>query len=134
MDFPLDIPWYENIVRIFFAQPVFVSKPIWSIFYLIILITFVVVFYKVFTGKYENAVAVPFLCNIVFNVAYAPLHFYYRDYFFSTVDIILIFITILWAIVAIWPKSKIIGLIQLPYFFWVTYALIVHFNNIYRFL
>jgi tryptophan-rich sensory protein len=124
------LPWYENLVKIFFAQPVFVTGTLWIIFYCIVLASFLFVFYKVFIGKYQNSIAVPFLCNIFFNVAYAPLQFYYKDYFFSTVDISLVFITIIWAIIAVWPKSKIISLIQLPYFFWVTYALVAHFTTI----
>jgi tryptophan-rich sensory protein len=40
----------------------------------------------------------------------------------AMIDILLVWFTILWSIISIWPTSKLVVILQLPYLLWVTIA------------
>lgn len=67
-------------------------------------------------------IALPFILNLVFNFAFTPLQFGLRNNFLAAIDILLVLITLIWAMVAIFPYARWITYIQIPYLLWVTFA------------
>ncbi len=76
----------------------------------------------VHAGDIPVAVLAPFVLNVVFNLAFTPIQFGLRNYLLALIDIILILVTLVWALVAIWPYARWVSLVNLGYLGWVGFA------------
>jgi len=68
------------------------------------------------------AVALPFILNLIFNFAFTPIQFGLKNNLLAALDILLVLITLIWAIVAIWPHARWLAYMQIPYLTWVSIA------------
>ncbi len=123
--------WYQQLIKPSWAPPAAIFGPVWTILYVIIAITFGAVLYKAFSGKFPWVVALPFLLNLVFNLAFTPLQFGLRSNFLAAIDIVFVWITIVWAFYAIWPHERWIVIANIPYFFWVSFATVLQLTITY---
>lgn len=125
--------WYKALNKPSWAPQESVFGTVWSILYPIIFAVNIYVFVLFVRDKIGLAVALPFWLNLVFNFAFTPLQFGLRNNWLALVDIYLVLATILWAIVAIWPISKIVAAAYVPYLIWVSIASVLQtyiaFNN-----
>lgn len=122
------IEWYESL-----AKPNWTPSPatigtIWQLLYPIIFVTFGFVFWQAFRGKIPSAVAIPFAINLVANLAFTPIQFNLRNLSLATVDILVVWATILWCIVAIWPHHRWVAVLQIPYLIWVSIATVLQIS------
>jgi tryptophan-rich sensory protein len=58
----------------------------------------------------------------VANLFFTPIEFGLRNLPLATVDILIVWGTIIWLAVAIWPHFRWVAVAQLPYFVWVSLA------------
>lgn len=114
--------WYETIIKPSWAPPSWLFGQVWSVLYLFIFISFSFVFIKAISKEIPWLVALPFALNLLFNFAFTPLQFGLRNNLLASIDIILVVLTLLWALVAVWPHFKWVSLINLPYLIWGIYA------------
>lgn len=70
-------------------------------------------------------VAVPFVLNIIFNLAFTPIQFGLRNNVLATVDIVLVLGTLVWALVVIYPYMRWVSFINIPYLAWVCFATVL---------
>lgn len=78
-----------------------------------------------FAKQIPFVVLLPFLLNIVFNVLFTWIQFGLKNLPLASIDILLVLITLVWAMVAIYPHAKWITWIQLPYLLWVSFATVL---------
>ncbi len=95
---------------------------IWQVLYSIISITFCFVFVQAFRGKVSWRFALPFAVNLFANLIFTPFEFGMRNLLLATVDILIVWGTIIWLAVAIWPRYRWIAVAQVPCFIWVSLA------------
>jgi tryptophan-rich sensory protein len=88
-------------------------------------VSFGTVFYQVAIGKIPWMIALPFVLNLVFNAAFAPLQFALRNNVLASIDIILLLITLIWAMIAIWPYLRWVTYASIPYVLWVSFATVL---------
>jgi len=93
--------WYRQLIKPSWAPPSWLFGPVWTVLYTIIAVSFGTVFYKAFTGKIPLVITLPFVSNLIFNLAFTPLQFGLRNNLLAAADIILVLVTLIWAIVAI---------------------------------
>lgn len=117
--------WYSTLIKPTWAPPSWLFGPVWSVLYTIIAVSFGTVFYKAFTGKLPWIVALPFILNLIFNLAFTPLQFGLKNNLFAAIDIVLILATTIWALVAIWPHLRWVAYINMPYLAWVSFATVL---------
>ena len=120
--------WYNSLVK-----PGWTPSPptiglIWQILYPIILVTFGFVFVQAFRGKVSWVFALPFAINLVANVIFMPILAGLRNLPLASVDILIVWSTIIWMMVAIWPHYKWVAVAQLPYFVWVSIATVLQLS------
>ena len=115
----------------FFAPPAWVFGPVWAALYAGIAVSFGYVFYLVIRGRIPKSVAVPFVLNLIANLAFTPIQFGLQNLFAAAVVIVLVFVTLLWAMKAIYPYAKIITYVQIPYALWVLFAVILQLSITY---
>jgi translocator protein len=123
--------WYQQIIKPSWSPPAAVFGPVWTFLYVLIAISFGTVFYRVATKQLALTVALPFVLNLVFNFAFTPLQFGLRNNFLAAVDILLVLGTLIWAMIAIYPHTKWITYIQIPYLLWVAFATVLQLTITY---
>ncbi len=123
--------WYEALVRPSWAPPTWIFGPVWSVLYLIIAISFGYVFYLTWARQIPWLVALPFALNLIFNAAFTPLQFGLQSNLLAAIDIVLVLVTLVWALVVIYPYAAWITYSNLPYLLWVSFATILQLTITY---
>ncbi len=117
--------WYQQLIKPSWAPPSFLFGPVWTVLYILIVISFGKVFLMAFQKQIPMVVILPFVLNLIFNFAFTPIQFGLKNNFLASIDILLVLITLIWAMVAIYPHVRWITYIQIPYLLWVSFATIL---------
>ncbi len=123
--------WYQQLIRPSWAPPSFIFGPVWSLLYILIAISFGKVFLMLFSRSIPFVVALPFILNLVFNLAFTPLQFGLKSNLLAAMDILLVLGTLIWAMIAIFPYARWITYIQIPYLLWVSFATVLQLTITY---
>jgi tryptophan-rich sensory protein len=122
---------YTQWIQPGWAPPSWVFGPVWSVLYLIIVVSFGYVFIKVFQGEIPKMVAVPFLINLIANLSFTPVQFGLQNLNLAALVILVVLLTIPWAMWAVWPYAQWIALAQIPYLLWVSFATVLQLSITY---
>lgn len=122
------IDWYNSL-----AKPDWTPAPstiglIWQILYPIIFVSFGFVFVQAIRQKLPWKVALPFAINLVANLIFTPVQFGMRNLPLAAVDILVIWATIIWCVVAVWRHYRWVAIAQGPYFIWVSLATVLQLS------
>lgn len=114
--------WYSQLIKPFWAPPAWVFGPVWSFLYVLVAISFGWVFYKALRKQIPFLVALPFILNLVFNFSFTPIQFGLKNNFLAAADILLVLGSLIWAMIAVWPRVRWVAYMQIPYLLWVSFA------------
>ena len=122
------LEWYDSL-----AKPSWTPAPatiglIWQILYPIILVSFGFVFVQAVRKKVPWHVALPFALNLVANLIFTPIQFGMRNLSLASADILLVWASILWCVVAVWRHYRWVAVAQGPYFVWVSLATVLQLS------
>ena len=122
------LDWYNSLIK-----PAWTPEPatigfIWQCLYPIIMVTFGFVFVQAFRKKIPWQLAFPFGINLAANLVFSPIQFGLRNLPLASVDILIVWGTIVWMMVAIWNHYRWVALAQLPYFVWVSIATVLQLS------
>lgn len=123
---------YATFQKPSWAPPSWVFGPVWTFLYIIIAISFGRVGYLLAGGEVPGIIAIPFVLNLIFNIAYTPIQFRLRNFSLAFLDILLVLGTLTWALIAIFPYESWVSYANIPYFSWVTFAAILQGTITYR--
>ena len=76
-------------------------------------------------GRLPLLVALPFAINLVANLLLTPIQFGMRNLPLAAVDILVVWGTIVWMMLAVWPHFRRAAVAQVPYFIWVSIATVL---------
>lgn len=113
---------YKDYKKPSWAPPAWAFGPVWTVLYILIAISFGHVGVAWYQGMVPTLVALPFALNLIFNLLFTPIQFRLRNFTLAAIDIVLVWATLVWALVAIWPIAPWVALINLPYLAWVSFA------------
>ena len=116
---------YQELIRPTWAPPAWIFGPVWSVLYILIVISFGKVFLMLWQKQITWIVALPFILNLIFNLSFTWIQFGLKNNILASVDILLVLATLIWAMFSIWPKARFIALINIPYLFWVSFATVL---------
>ncbi len=117
--------WYAQLEKPFFAPPAWLFGPAWTFLYILIAISFSFAFYKVLKKEWPAVIAVPFIINLISNAIYSPIQFGLRSNLLASVDILIVLASIVWLMIAAWPRAKWVTYMQIPYLLWVSFATVL---------
>ncbi|HBP38133.1 MAG TPA: tryptophan-rich sensory protein [Clostridiales bacterium] len=117
--------WYRQLAKPAWAPPARVFGPVWLVLYIGIVFTFGAAAYMFAKSQISWFVLLPFFLNIVFNVAFTPLQFKLKNNYLALLDISLVLLTLIWAMIKIYPFAPWISLANIPYLLWVTFATVL---------
>ncbi len=120
--------WYASL-----AKPDWTPDPptiglIWQILYPIILVSFGFVFVQSARRKLPWRVALPFAINLMANLIFTPIQFGMRNLPLASLDILIVWTTILWMMIAVWRHYPWVAIAQIPYFVWVSLATVLQWS------
>ena len=128
MDSNSSAAWYAQLVKPFFAPPASVFGPVWAVLYVVIAISFGYVLLQYLKRRFPLAVLLPFVINLLANLAYTPIQFGLKNNALASVDIVLVLGSLIWAMVAIWQRARWVALVNLPYLLWVAFATVLQLS------
>jgi benzodiazapine receptor len=126
-----DIPWLEWYQSL--AKPSWTPAPgtiglIWQVLYPVIIVTFGFVFVQAGRGRIPWLVVLPFAINLAANLVFTPIQFGLRNLPLASLDILVVWGTLAWMMVAIWPHYRWVAVAQVPYFVWVSIATVLQLS------
>ncbi len=123
--------WYNTLLKPSWAPPAWLFGPVWTVLYMLIAVSFGRVFWLALQGRVAFLVALPFLLNLFFNAIFTTIQFGWRNNLLASLDIFLVLLTLVWAMVAIYPHARWITYIQIPYLLWVCFATVLQLTVTY---
>lgn len=120
--------WYSGLIKPFFAPPAWLFPPVWTALYVVIAVSFGWVLVQYLRKRLPGAVMLPFALNLVFNAAYMPIQFGWRNNLVASVDIVLVLVTLVWALTVIWRRARWVALMNVPYLLWVSFATVLQLS------
>lgn len=120
--------WYATLTKPAWAPPAWLFGPVWSVLYIIIALSYGYVGYLWYKRKISYIVAIPFILNLVFNLLFSPIQFGLQNNLLALADIILVDITLVWALYAIYRHARWVALVNIPYLAWCLFATVLQFT------
>ena len=120
--------WYNSLAKPSWTPTGSTIGLIWQILYPVIIVSFGFVFVQTMQKKVPWAVAMPFAINLVTNLIFTPIQFGMRNLPLAALDILIVWSTIIWTMVAIWKHYRWIAVAQIPYFVWVSTATVLQLS------
>jgi len=120
--------WYQRLIKPKFSPPSWLFGPVWTVLYILIFISFGRVFQLAIQDKISFIIFLPFILNLIFNIIFTSIQFGLKNNFLAAIDISLILITLIWAIIVIFPYANWISYLQIPYLLWVSFATVLQFT------
>lgn len=125
------VAWYQKLIKPSWAPPASLFGPVWTFLYILIAISFGKVFLMAFQKKIPAIVALPFILNLIFNFSFTWVQFGLKNNYLAALDILLVLVTLIWAMLAIFPHARWITYIQIPYLLWVCFATVLQLTVTY---
>lgn len=119
--------WYVTLSKPSFTPPGWIFAPVWTTLYILIGLSFYLVWRKNF-GEERKKVITVFFLQLLFNLLWSMLFFGLKNPLLGLIDIILLLFFIIFNIIIFYKISKTGGILLVPYLLWVSFASILNFS------
>lgn len=123
--------WYLTISKPFFNPPSWLFGPVWISLYLLMGISLYLIWNKEINNKQSKIAVKVFGLQLVLNSLWSIIFFGLRNPLFAFIEIILLWITIIFTIKYFYKISKKASYLLIPYILWVSFAAILNFSIYY---
>lgn len=120
--------WYATLMKPSWAPPEWLFGPVWTVLYVVIAVSFFTVALRFFQGRIGFMVLLPFILNLLFNLVFTPIQFGLRNNWLAALDIVLVWVTLVWALAVIRQHIPWVTYANLPYLVWVSFASVLQFS------
>jgi len=122
--------WYMTLNKPFFNPPNWIFWPVWTLLYVLIWISFYLVWNKWF-WRNKNKLKTVYFLQLFLNFLWSFSFFYLENPLLWLIDIIFLWIFILYNIFLFYKIDKKSWILLIPYLLWVSFASIL---NLYIYL
>lgn len=119
--------WYVNLVKPFFNPPNWIFWPVWTILYIMIWISFYLVWKVGFWNKKTRLLVIYFM-QLALNFAWSFSFFYFGNPLLGLINIIILLIFIWLNIKVFYDVKKCAWYLLIPYILWVMFATVLNFS------
>ncbi|MBU0762957.1 MAG: tryptophan-rich sensory protein [Candidatus Altiarchaeota archaeon] len=120
--------WYESLEKPSFNPPNWIFAPVWTILYVLMGLSFYLVWRKDLKFKKTKKAAILFLIQLALNILWSAVFFGMKDIQLALAVIVVLWILIAETIYEFSKKSTSAALLLLPYLCWVAFATILNYN------
>lgn len=113
--------WYNTLIKPTLNPPSWIFPPVWTILYLIILVSFIL-FVRSDSTQSKVLPLVFFFIQLVLNLSWSPIFFNFNNIKLALWVVCLLWIFLLGTIITFYPHSKLASLLLVPYLLWVSFA------------
>lgn len=117
--------WYESLKKPSFAPPNWAFGPVWTTLYILMGISLYLVLKK--EVKNVKTQLIIFGVQLTLNVIWSFLFFGLQNPFYAFIEIILLWIAILFTSISFYRISKKASMLLIPYIVWVSFASILNY-------
>ncbi len=119
--------WYQTLIKPIFTPPEWLFAPVWiSLYFLMGISLFLVWLRKKEDSRVGQALLI-FFVQLVLNAFWSISFFGFRSPLMGFINIIFLWLAILWTMQKFLKISNLSGLLMLPYFLWVSFAAVLNF-------
>lgn len=118
--------WYASLAKPDFTPPSWVFAPVWTTLYILMGVALFLVWRK---GEDKKAVRVAvslFYIHLILNVFWSVFFFGMHALTLAFVAIVVLWFFILVLMGIFWTLNRLAGVLLVPYFLWVTFAMILN--------
>lgn len=119
--------WFTTITKPTFNPPNWLFAPVWTTLYIMMGIALFLVWNKKSTLS-KNKAFLFFAVQMILNFLWSMIFFYQHEIGWALVDIILLWIMIIFTIFAFAPFSKTASWLLVPYICWVSFATLLNYS------
>lgn len=120
--------WYNALHKPSWTPAPATIGRIWSLLYPVLFLTAGFVLLQILRRRLSWRVGIPFLVNLVANLVFTPIQFGLRNLPLASIDILIVWASIVWMMVSIWPFHRWVAWAQLPYLIWVSTATVLQLS------
>jgi tryptophan-rich sensory protein len=119
--------WYAALNKPFFTPPNWLFAPAWATLFVLMGISL----HLVWANKRKTKTAFYlFAAQLILNIAWSFFFFYLQNPFFAFIELIILWLAILFTITEFHKISKTSAYLLIPYICWVTFAAVLNFSII----
>src|SRR5512139_3156139 len=119
--------WYATLKKPFFTPPDWIFSPVWISLFILMGISLFFVWRRTDHPKFKIAF-IFFFVQLILNILWSIVFFGLRAPLLGLIDIVLLWIAILFTIFHFLKVSKFSGVLLLPYLVWVSFATLLNFS------
>ncbi|MFZ2189526.1 MAG: TspO/MBR family protein [Candidatus Magasanikiibacteriota bacterium] len=122
--------WYKVLIKPVFNPPGWIFGPVWTLLFILMGIALYLVWDNkgIFNKhKVDQAIKI-FLLQIILNITWSWLFFGARSQLLALLEIVVLWVVILWNMVVFYKLNKTAGYLLLPYLLWVSFASVLNFS------
>lgn len=114
--------WYATIVRPELAPPNWIFGPVWTTLYILMGIALYLVWKRGLKQPQVKRAVTIFALQLALNALWSILFFGLQNPGLAFIEIILMWLAIIWTIRAFYPISRKAAYLLVPYLLWVSFA------------
>jgi benzodiazapine receptor len=119
--------WYDLLTKPSFNPPSWLFFPVWTVLYVLMGVSLFLVLMERRKGQDVSLPLVLFGIQLVLNVLWSFLFFYFESTLLGLAGIILLWIFIAATIVAFSRINRVAAVFLLPYIVWVSFAAVLNY-------
>lgn len=120
--------WYTTLRKPSFTPPNWIFAPVWSVLYVLMGIAAGIVWSKGFYHKWVKIALYHFGFQLILNTAWSIFFFGLQNPLIALLDIIALFILLLFTIKWFKVVNKTAAYLLIPYILWVAYAAALNYK------
>jgi len=119
--------WFDTLAKPSFNPPSYLFGPVWTVLYILMGISLFLIWNTPKTERRQKALTV-FGLQLFFNFWWSILFFSFHTIFLSVIDILLMWLLIIYMIILFKRIKPIAAYLQIPYLLWVTFATVLNIS------
>jgi translocator protein len=120
--------WFETLLKPTWNPPGYLFGPVWSILYLLMGISFWLIWKANISDTIKIRAASIFVLQLIFNFCWSLLFFKYHSPFYALIDIVLMIVSITITMFTFSSINRKAVYLLIPYILWVSFAALLNFN------
>jgi tryptophan-rich sensory protein len=124
----MDLSWYNTLNKPFYNPPSWIFAPAWTVLYILMAISFYLVWRKGIKIKKVREAIVVFVVQLVLNLSWSPVFFGLKSILLALLIIVVMLFYIVKTIRLFAKIDKNAAYLLYPYLAWVSFATMLNFS------